>query len=135
MATTPVTLKIDGFKDREVARISYAFEQSTDKENQPAGIPRGGKIELVVKAMNDGNEELLSWMLDSTMFKKGKVVFMNTTENKLMKEIQFEKAYCVDFLEVWEDTTKDAALAHYEKIILSCGVIKNGGVSFQNEWK
>jgi len=69
------------------------------------------------------------------MFKKGKVVFMNTTENKLMKEIQFEKAYCIDFLEVWEDTTKEAALAHYEKIVLSCGVLKNGGVSFENAWK
>lgn len=42
MATTPVTLKVDGFKDREVLKVDYSFTQATDTEGQMAGIPRGG---------------------------------------------------------------------------------------------
>ncbi len=41
MAKTPVTMKIDGYKDREVMMVSYDFEQETDVEGQMSGIPRG----------------------------------------------------------------------------------------------
>ena len=44
MAKTPVTMKIDGYKDREVMMVYYEFEQETDVEGQMSGIPRGGKI-------------------------------------------------------------------------------------------
>ena len=54
MAKTPVTMKIDGYKDREVMMVNYEFEQETDVEGQMSGIPRGGKITVRVKAMNDG---------------------------------------------------------------------------------
>ena len=30
MAKTPVTMKVDGYKDREVMMVSYDFEQETD---------------------------------------------------------------------------------------------------------
>ena len=39
MAKTPVTMKIDGYKDREVMMVSYDFEQETDVEGQMSGIP------------------------------------------------------------------------------------------------
>ena len=44
MAKTPVTMKVDGYKDREVMMVTYEFDQATDVEGQMAGIPRGGKI-------------------------------------------------------------------------------------------
>ena len=44
MAKTPVSMKIDGYKDREVMMVNYEFEQETDVEGQMSGIPRGGKI-------------------------------------------------------------------------------------------
>ena len=76
MAKTPVTMKVDGYKDREVMMVSYDFEQETDVEGQMSGIPRGGKITVRVKALNDG---------------------------KAMKTIKFTNGYCVDFQERWED--------------------------------
>ena len=30
MAKTPVAMKIDGYKDREVLKVTYEFEQETD---------------------------------------------------------------------------------------------------------
>ena len=54
MAKTPVSMTIDGYKEREVLMVTYEFNQATDVEGQMAGIPRGGKITVRVKA---GDEE------------------------------------------------------------------------------
>ena len=63
---TPVQLSVKDFQKREVIAVDYKFEQATDREGQIAGNPRGGHITIRVKAMNDGNNELLSWMLAPT---------------------------------------------------------------------
>jgi len=137
MAKTPVTLKVDGFKDREVAAVKYTFNQTTDKEGQTTGIPRGGKIVIRVKAMNDGNCELLSWMCNKSLYKSGSIEFMNSADaDKVMKEIKFEGAYCVDFIENWEDTQSDnnKSLAHWEEITITCKKIVNQQVTYENDW-
>jgi len=139
MATTPVTLKVDGFADREAAAVTYSFNQSIDKENQPAGIPRGGKIIVRVKALNDGNVDLLKWMTSKSLAKKGSLIFMNSSDtDKKMKSVEFEGAYCVDFVEHWEDKQSDQAgtpLAHWEEITIVCKKIVNGPISYENDWK
>jgi hypothetical protein len=135
MAKTPVTLKVDGFKEREVAMVEYFFTQASDKENQTTGIPRGGKITLKVKAMNDGTNELLGWMIDSSLAKSGKIEFMKSNDVKTkMKDIEFKDAYCIDFEEKWFDTTKAEDLAHYELLTITCKEITNQAVTFENEW-
>jgi hypothetical protein len=135
MAKNPVTLKINGFKDREVAMVEYSYSQATDKEGQTTGIPRGGTIKVKVKAMNDGNCELLSWMIDKSLAKNGKIEFMNSTDrSKKMKEVEFKGAYCVSFLEHWEDVTKPEDLGHWELITITCREIKNQSVIYLNEW-
>ena len=135
MAKTPVTLSVDGFKPREVAMVEYSFSQATDKEGQTTGIPRGGKIIIKVKAMNDGNCELLSWMCDKSLAKDGKIEFMNSSDaSKKMKDVEFKEAYCVDFVENWADTTKSEDLAHWEEITISCKEITNQSVTYTNEW-
>jgi hypothetical protein len=138
MAKTPVTLKVDGFAEREVAAVTYSFNQVTDKEGQTTGIPRGGKIVIRVKAMNDGNVELLKWMTSKSLAKKGSVEFMDSSDaDKKMKSVDFEGAYCVDFVEHWEDPQGEGSksLAHWEEITISCKKITNGAVSYENDWK
>ena len=56
MAKTPVTMKVDGYKDREVMMVNYEFEQETDVEGQMSGIPRGGKIQVRVKGAQPPEE-------------------------------------------------------------------------------
>jgi len=135
-----VTLKIDGFHDREVSVVDYVFYQASDKENQPSGIPRGGKISVRVKAEDSGNAELLKWATAKSMAKKGSLLFM-TAKNieKKMKSIEFEGAYCLEFREHWEDVPveRDNAvpIAHWEEIVISCRKITNGPVNYENEWK
>ena len=129
MAKTPVSIAIDGYKEREVLMVTYEFSQATDVEGQMAGIPRGGKITVRVKALNDGTPVLLAWMIERSLPKNGVIKFLETKTNKEMKTIKFTNGYCVDFEEKWEDK-----LGHLEEIQITCKQIEIGSVKFENEW-
>ena len=136
MAKTPLTLIIDTLVMREVASFSMKYNQDTDMEGQVTGLPRGGQITMRVKALNDGNSDLLCWMIDPKQAYSGKIQFFDTKENKLMKIYAFKDAYCVAHHEYWSDTTKDTELAHWEEITISCREITNGGkMTFSNTWE
>ena len=79
---TPVTLEVKDFAAREVLLVDYKFNQATDREGQISGIPRGGRVNIRVKAMNDGNAELLGWMLAPTDPRDFSVKFKNTIDGK-----------------------------------------------------
>ena len=129
MAKTPVSIAIDDYKEREVLMVTYEFEQEIDREGQMTGIPRFLMLRVKVKALNDGTPELMAWMCDRFLKKNGSIEFLETKTLKVMKEIKFTGAYCVDFEEKWEDK-----LGHYEEILISCQTIETGSVKFENEW-
>ena len=129
MAKTPVTMKVDGYKDREVMMVTYEFDQATDVEGQMAGIPRGGKITVRVKALNDGTPDLLAWMIERNLPKNGEISFLETKTGKAMKTIKFTNGYCVDFDEKWEDKQ-----GHFKEIVITCKSIEVGSVKFENHW-
>ena len=92
---TPVTLEVKDFEKREVMMIDYKFDQATDREGQIAGIPRGGKVSIRVKAMNDGNSQLLQWMLAPNDPRDFTVTFYNTVDGSTMKELKGTGCYCI----------------------------------------
>ena len=79
---TPVTLEVKDFAAREVLLVDYKFNQATDREGQISGIPRGGRVNIRVKAMNDGNAELLGWMLAPTDPRDFTIKFQNTIDGR-----------------------------------------------------
>ena len=127
---TPVQLSVQDFETREVMMIDYKFDQATDREGQLAGIPRGGKITIRVKAMNDGNNQLLQWMLAPNDPRDLKVTFCNTIDGSTTKELQGKGCYCIHYVEKWEDGQQ-----HFEELQIVCQVLQNGPVSFENPWK
>ena len=127
---TPVTLEVKDFEKREVILVDYKFDQATDREGQIAGIPRGGRVNIRVKAMNDGNTQLLQWMLAPTDPRDFTIKFKNTVDGKDMKQLKGTGCYCVKYKENWEDGQE-----HYEEIELVCQKLENGPVSFENPWK
>ncbi len=129
MAKTTVTLQVADYVDREILAVDYAFDQETDIEGQLAGIPRGGYINIRVKALNDGNNQLLAWLLDPNLAKDVKIVFQKSTDGSDMKTVECTGCYCVDFKECWEEGQQ-----HYEEIRITCQNIKNGPVQYENEW-
>ena len=126
---TPVVLEIKDFEPREVMMVDYKFDQATDREGQIAGIPRGGKVTVRVKAMNDGNNQLIAWMLDPTSPKDFSVKFVNTVDGAAMKEIKGTNCYCINYIEKWEDK-----VGHFEEITITCRKIEFGNVAYENDW-
>ena len=90
---TPVILKVKDFENREVLMVDYKFNQATDREGQIAGIPRGGRLKVRVKAMNDGNSQLLQWMLAPNDPRDFTVTFQNTVDGSTMKELKGTGCY------------------------------------------
>jgi hypothetical protein len=129
MARTPVVLKVQDFKDREVQMVSYEFDQEVDREGQMTGIPRFQMLRVRVKALNDGTPDLMAWMCDRFLKKDGEIQFLETKTLKEMKTIKFSDGYCVGFEEKWED-----GIGHYEEILISCQKIEVGSVRFENQW-
>ena len=126
---TPVILKVKDFENREVLMVDYKFNQATDREGQISGIPRGGKLSVRVKALNDGTPDLLAWMVERNLPKNGSIEFLETKTGKAMKTIKFTNGYCVDFEEKWEDK-----MGRFEEIQITCKQIEIGSVKFENEW-
>lgn len=127
---TPVELAIDGFQAREVMMVDYKFDQATDLEGQIAGNPRGGRITVRVKALNDGNNELLAWMLAETDPRNVSVSFNNTVDGSVMKELKGTTCYCVHFKEYWEE-----GKYHAEQVEIVCKELTNGPIQYKNPWK
>ena len=127
---TPVILKVKDFENREVMMVDYKFNQTTDREGQISGIPRGGRVVLRVKAMNDGNSQLLQWMLAPNDPRDFTITFQNTVDGSTMKELKGTGCYCVKYKEYWADGEE-----HYEDIEIVCQKLENGPVAFENPWK
>ena len=127
---TPVTMKVKDFAEREVLLVNYDFSQETDREGQIAGIPRGGRLKIRVKALNDGNPELLGWMLNPNDPRDVEIAFENTVDGKAMKSLKGTGCYCVHYKEYWGDGEE-----HYEEVTIVCQKLENGPVAFENAWK
>mgnify|MGYP006989042823 FL=1 len=127
---TPVQLEVQDFEVREVMLVDYKFNQATDVEGQISGIPRGGKVTIRVKAMNDGNNQLLQWMLSPNDPRDMKVNFISTVDGAAMKSLEGTGCYCIHYTEKWEDGQQ-----HYEEIEVVCQTLKNGPVAYNNPWK
>jgi len=137
IANTLATLEIDGFKKRNVLEYNYSFNQSTDKDNQPAGIPRGGKLTLKLDACTDkGNIELLTWLIERNKKEVKITVKKPSAPTEDLKILIFKDAFCVDYKEVWKDMRDSKGdSANTEDIVVTWRefhVDKKG--IFINEW-
>ncbi|MBQ9576818.1 MAG: hypothetical protein IJV11_08070 [Muribaculaceae bacterium] len=130
MATRTATINADGIQEREVLFVKYELNQQTDVEGQPTGTTRGGKIRVRVKSNDDGNTELLEWMIDTYMSKSGTISFPNRQGGE-MKHLSFKEGYVVEYAETY-DSTND--LLQYEEFTISAKEIQVGNARHNNRW-
>jgi len=95
------------FKERFVVRTideyDLSFSMPIDKDNQPCGIPRGGKIKIKAQAnKEDQNPFFLNWMKSRTLY-SGKIELNNPTKpDATLTNIKFENACLVDYKQSWK---------------------------------
>jgi hypothetical protein len=95
-------LHMDG-EDYNILDFSMEFNQESDTTGKPVGIPKGGRIKVVIEATQNTN--FLSWMVDANQTKDGKITFFRRDAMSKMRELSFTKAYCLRYLEQFTSTT------------------------------
>jgi hypothetical protein len=125
-----VTLKVDGYKDREVVHCSYDLRQETDMEGQPSAVTRGGKIHVKVKSLNEGNTQFLEWMCDPFLSKGGELSFLKR-DGTNMKTLKFKDAYLVEYEEIYDSLDDNS---QYELFTISAKEIEMSGINHKNKW-
>lgn len=130
MATRTATINADGIQEREIIFVKYELNQQTDVEGQPTGTTRGGKITVKVKSNDDGNTDILEWMIDTYMSKSGTISFPNRQGGE-MKHLSFKEGYVVNYAETYDSTN---ALLQYEEFTISAKEIQIGNARHNNRW-
>lgn len=130
MTTRTTTISADGIQEREVLFVKYELNQQTDVEGQPTGTTRGGKIYVKVKSNDDGNTDILEWMIDTYMSKSGTISYPNRQGGE-MKHLSFKEGYVVEYAETY-DSTND--ILQYEEFTISAKEIQIGNARHNNRW-
>lgn len=130
MPTRTATISADGIQEREVIFVKYELNQQTDIEGQPTGTTRGGKITVKVKSNDDGNTDILEWMIDTYMSKSGTISFPNRQGGE-MKHLSFKEGYVVEYAETYDSTN---SLLQYEEFTISAKEIAIGNARHNNRW-
>ena len=130
MATRTATISADGIQEREVLFVKYELNQQTDVEGQPTGTTRGGKNSVKVKSNDDGNTDILEWMIDTYMSKSGTISVPNRQGGE-MKQLTFKEGYVVEYAETYDSTN---SILQYEEFTISAKEIAIGNARHNNRW-
>ena len=154
-STTLAVFELGGIKEekRDIIDFNFDFSQPIDKDNQPCGIPRPGKINVkILSNKTEGNVQLLSWMLNCQK-KDGKII-INDIDGNTINTIEFKDAYCVNYKLSWAEmwfekgscnltnavTDKTTNIttgtpSMVEEISIAWKNLSWNGVSYENNWK
>jgi hypothetical protein len=122
------TLHVDG-EEYNVLEFNIDFKQGTDTTGKPIGEPKGGVVKLIIEATQ--NTAFLSWMLNSNLTKDGKIVFYRRDALSKMKELDFKKAFCINYHEQFTSTTDVPMKITLELIAKE---LTFGDAKFSNNW-
>ncbi|WP_426485773.1 type VI secretion system tube protein TssD [Flavobacterium sp. 2] len=121
-------LQIDG-EEYNVLEFNIDFKQEVDTTSKPTGNAKGGNIKLIIEATQ--NSLFLSWMLNSDLTKDGKIIFYRRDALSKMKELTFEKAFCITYHEQFTSTTEVPMKITMELIAKE---LTFGDAKFSNNW-
>jgi hypothetical protein len=122
------TLHIDG-EEYNVLEFNIDFKQEKDTTGKPIGDAKGGAIKVIVEATQ--NSTFLSWMLNSNLTKDGKIIFYRRDALSKMKELDFKKAFCINYQEQFTSTTDIPMKITLELIAKE---LTFGDAKFSNNW-
>lgn len=106
------------------------IDQSTDAVGRPSSATRGGKLRLELDVVED--DTLSEWMADPHKKLNGSVRYYRTSEEATLKEIQFDDAYCIEYVERFDGT--QSSLPMTTTLTISAQKLKIGQVSLENNW-
>jgi hypothetical protein len=121
-------LMIDG-DEHNILDFDIKFKQEIDTTSKPIGNAKGGIIKITIVA--NQSTAFLSWMLSGDMTKDGKITFYRRDAMSKMKELTFEKAFCIGYEEQFNSTT-DISMKIIMEIVTR--EMAFGEAKFINNW-
>ncbi|MGO3184404.1 MAG: type VI secretion system tube protein TssD [Aequorivita sp.] len=116
-------------KKYEVQECTFDFEQQLDHSGKPSGAPRGGILLITLKFTSDTS--LISWMVEPSMTKNGKLLFPEPDGSGNMMTILFTNAYCAKLSGHYSHVGADPIKL---RIKISAETMKLNSVNFKNNW-
>lgn len=121
-------LHIDG-QEFNVLDFDTQFTQGKDATGKPIGEAKGGLISVTIEATQ--STDFLSWMLNSSLTKDGKIVFYRRDAMSKMKELKFVKAFCINYREQFTSTDNTPMKITMELVARE---LTFGDAKFSNNW-
>jgi hypothetical protein len=121
-------LKIDG-ESYNVLECNLGLHQSIDNSGKPSAEPQGGILTLVIESTE--SPDFFRWMISNTETKDGEVIFFRRDAISKMRDLKFEKAYCIGYNETFLNSNSTPMQI---QLVLSAKEISMNGVSFKRNW-
>lgn len=121
-------LEIEG-ETYNVLEFNIRVHQETDHNGKPQSVAKGGEIRVVIESRKETN--FLRWMISNTETKDGNIIFYRRDAISKMKELKFEKGYCIDFHESFNALGE---VPMKTEMTISCKKINFGGAEFGKSW-
>lgn len=115
-------LYVDNKKYR-LLNLFFNFSQSLGVNNKPSSIPRGGRLQLTIPAI-DKDLELLNWTIHSTMQKKGRIEIMARDGGSISFKMEFANAYATSATYIYDSNSSDPM--NYT-ITITAGILRING--------
>ncbi|WP_128330628.1 type VI secretion system tube protein TssD [Apibacter sp. HY039] len=121
-------LELDG-ENYTVLKCEYEFNKPIDSTTKPSGEVTGGKIKLSIES--SGNVGLLEWIIAPDKEKDGSIIFYRRDAMSKLLEIQFKKAYCINFKEEFNSVDNEPMCITLTIVARS---LKFNHLEYQNDW-
>ncbi|MEO8516467.1 MAG: type VI secretion system tube protein TssD [Flavobacterium sp.] len=121
-------LELDG-ETYNVIEFDLHITQEVDHNGKPQTIAQGGNIRLVLESTK--SVDFMKWMISSTQTKNGKITFYRRDAMSKMKELKFEKAFCINFHESFRSNNE---IPMQIELLLSAKDIDFGGAVLGKPW-
>lgn len=121
-------LLIDG-GEHNVLDFNIQFQSKKDTSGKPFGGVDGGTIKIEIEA--DQRTDFISWILNDSLAKDGKIVFYRRDALGKMKDLKFEKAHCIAYEEHFSSTSNSPMTIKMEIIAKE---IVFSDATFSNDW-
>ena len=131
-------LKVDEFGSEfadgiDVISCDYSFSQQINARGEPAGIPQGGTINLMINSVNSST--IMSWMFGQIQM-SGSITFSDTGDRdggvRIFKTLKFELAYLVSYHESFSGS--DSGIDMTTSLTISAKKITVSDKTHENLW-
>lgn len=109
--------------------ISIEIGEAMDNSGRPASKSKGGKIDIELSSVKD--EVFYDWMVHTRKTLNGSINLYEADFETKLKEIQFEEAYCIQYVEIFSGELEDNMVT---KLTISAEKLSVGNIDLDNKW-